>query len=123
MPGLAFLRVTSSGVARAAACWVIVAILARPTESALGEGQPYLVKDINPGWMGSSPTSMTKVGDRLFFSADDGVHGREPWIGDCLGAPRSGGGGSCSLYNGVSFLYQGSIAPAVLNLNGKGTSR
>ena len=44
--------------------------------------QPYLVKDINPGWMGSSPSFLTKVGDRLFFNADDGVHGQELWVSD-----------------------------------------
>lgn len=81
MPGLAFLHDTSSQVARIAACCVIAAILARPTASALGDGQPYLVKDINSG--GSSvPYYLIKVGDRLFFGADDGVHGRELWVSD-----------------------------------------
>ena len=63
MPGLAFLRVTSSRVARATACWVIVAILARPTASALGDGQPYLVKDINPTGY-SLPMFFIALGDR-----------------------------------------------------------
>ena len=47
MPGLAFLHALSSRVAQATACCVIVVILARSTASALGDGQPYLVKDIN----------------------------------------------------------------------------
>ena len=71
----------SSRFARAAACCVFVAILARPTESALGDGQPYLVKDINPTGF-SAPIYLTKVGDRLFFNADDGVHGQELWVSD-----------------------------------------
>lgn len=50
--------------------------------AALSDNVPYLVKDINSGWMGSAPTSMTKVGDRLFFNADDGVHGQELWVTD-----------------------------------------
>ena len=95
MPGLAFLRVTSSRAAQATACWVIVAILARPTESALGEGQPYLVKDINPTGY-SLPMFLTAPDDRLYFNADDGFHGREPWIGACRGAPGGRYGPSCS---------------------------
>lgn len=74
MPGLAFLRVASRRAARAAACGVIVAILFRPTESALGERQPYLVKDINPVtgiWsypltLPWSATMFTLVENRMF---------------------------------------------------------
>src|SRR5262245_16176327 len=35
-----------------------------------------LVLDINPGAGPSSPSSLTRVGSRLFFQADDGAHGR-----------------------------------------------
>src|SRR5262245_20285828 len=43
-----------------------------------------LVEDINPGSTygypnSSNPENLTAVGDRLFFSADDGVHGTELW--------------------------------------------
>src|SRR5262249_11737905 len=46
-----------------------------------------LVKDIRPGSAhgvppSSSPSSLTAVGDQLFFSANDGVHGRELWKSD-----------------------------------------
>ncbi|MFP2961609.1 ELWxxDGT repeat protein [Myxococcus sp. 1LA] len=40
------------------------------------------VKDIYPGPVPSQPVSLTVVKDRLFFSADDGVHGRELWSSD-----------------------------------------
>src|SRR5262249_16139833 len=46
-----------------------------------------LVKDINSGsafgyGYGSRPYELTAVGGTLFFSADDGVHGRELWKSD-----------------------------------------
>ncbi|MET0404170.1 MAG: ELWxxDGT repeat protein, partial [Cystobacter sp.] len=40
-----------------------------------------LVKDIHPGG-DSSPRSLTKVNGTLFFVADDGTHGVEPWTSD-----------------------------------------
>ncbi|NVJ16948.1 hypothetical protein HV826_22720 [Myxococcus sp. AM010] len=40
------------------------------------------VKDIYPGTVPSQPTNLTVVKDRLFFVADDGVHGRELWSSD-----------------------------------------
>ncbi|HVK13123.1 MAG TPA: ELWxxDGT repeat protein, partial [Gemmataceae bacterium] len=46
-----------------------------------------LVKDIRPGTNGtfpngSGPSNLANVGGRLFFSADDGIHGRELWSSD-----------------------------------------
>jgi ELWxxDGT repeat protein len=44
----------------------------------------FLVQDINPstnpGTNGSYPTDLTNVNGELFFTANDGVHGTEPWI-------------------------------------------
>ena len=37
------------------------------------------VQDIWPGVNGSNPLSFAVAGTHLFFSADDGVHGRELW--------------------------------------------
>ena len=47
------------------------------------EAGTVLVKDIDPddGYY-SGPTALTAVGDTLFFSADDGIHGRELWKSD-----------------------------------------
>src|SRR5204863_8527270 len=38
-----------------------------------------MVRDIDPGDGGSTPTGMVAKGTTLFFSASDGVHGAEPW--------------------------------------------
>ncbi len=41
-----------------------------------------MVRDIQPGDVGSHPHELTAVGGRLFFTADDGVHGDELWMSD-----------------------------------------
>ena len=35
--------------------------------------------DINPGPVGSEPRGFAVLGNTLYFTADDGVHGREIW--------------------------------------------
>ena len=40
------------------------------------------VKDVRAGEEGSSPRGLTVMGGRLFFTADDGTHGRELWVSD-----------------------------------------
>ncbi len=43
----------------------------------------YLVKDINPGSAGSSPSYIFRGdGDDFYFTANDGVHGNEIWSSD-----------------------------------------
>ncbi len=50
------------------------------------EAGTVLVKNINPNdsgsYRGSRPRNLTVVGDRLFFTADDGTNGRELWKSD-----------------------------------------
>jgi ELWxxDGT repeat protein len=46
-----------------------------------------LIKDINPGTPSAQPNFLMESGGKLFFNADDGIHGRELWVED-----RSGSG-------------------------------
>ena len=39
-----------------------------------------LVADINPGDPGSHPRHLTAIGDSLYFTADNGATGNEPWV-------------------------------------------
>ncbi len=49
-----------------------------------------LVKDINPGASGSSPSDLTIIGGGLMmFAADDGSNGRELWVSDGTAAGTS----------------------------------
>ena len=43
---------------------------------------PKLVRDIRPGPQSSLPSNLIAVGDRLCFTADDGVHQTEWWTSD-----------------------------------------
>jgi len=46
---------------------------------AAADGDPYLVKDIRAAAAASDPRELAAVGNLLYFSADDGAHGRELW--------------------------------------------
>ncbi len=41
-----------------------------------------LVADIRPGDQASYPRDLTAAGGKVFFTADNGVHGRELWVSD-----------------------------------------
>lgn len=43
---------------------------------------PQLIRDINPGYSHSNPLYMTAFKGGVFFIADDGVSGQEPWFSD-----------------------------------------
>jgi ELWxxDGT repeat protein len=40
------------------------------------------LRDIQPGPGSSAPQGFVSAGDRVFFAADDGTHGRELWVSD-----------------------------------------
>ena len=45
-------------------------------------GEVTRIKDIQPGAGMSEPAGFTAMGGKLYFVADDGVHGRELWVTD-----------------------------------------
>src|SRR5215203_7573161 len=69
-------RLISIGIASA----LTVAALAVPAGVGATSG-PYLVKNINASG-GSKPEQLTPMGDNVYFTADDGIHGRELWRTD-----------------------------------------
>jgi ELWxxDGT repeat protein len=53
-----------------------------------GTGEVALLADVNPGTGLGAPTSIaTPIGDLLFFNANDGTNGNEPWVTD--GTPEN----------------------------------
>ncbi|HYO71944.1 MAG TPA: ELWxxDGT repeat protein, partial [Archangium sp.] len=48
---------------------------------------PRLLRDIRPGASGSEPEGLVRGAEGLFFTADDGVHGRELWVSSGTGGP------------------------------------
>ena len=60
----------------------LVALGVGLTCSTAGLHAQSLVADIRPGQSNSSITELTRVGDRLFFAANDGVSGAELWQSD-----------------------------------------
>jgi ELWxxDGT repeat protein len=52
--------------------------------SAAFAGSASLVKDINTSFAGASstPTALANAGGKLYFAADNGVRGVEPWVSD-----------------------------------------
>ncbi len=67
---------------------VVLALVLRGSAA----GDAALVKDINTVGEGTWPTEMTAVGGTLFFTADDGIHGRELWANNGTGGHGVGQG-------------------------------
>jgi ELWxxDGT repeat protein len=53
-----------------------------PPATVSANGTLTLVKDIFPGLSPSSPQDLTNMNGTLFFTADDGAHGKELWKSD-----------------------------------------
>ena len=69
-----------------------------------------LVMNINPGF-GSDPGQFANIAGDLYFVADDGVHGDEPWILLDAGSnlpPSAEAGGPYSVIQGGSVVLSGS---------------
>jgi ELWxxDGT repeat protein len=67
-----------------------------------------LVKDINPDTVASAPSAGFTLGSKSFFTADDGVSGREVWVSDGTSAGttllkdiRAGATGSSPILLGI----------------------
>jgi ELWxxDGT repeat protein len=75
----------------------------------------HQVADIFPGPGGSYPYALSSVGGSLLFTADDGVHGFEPWILPLNTASRTGVTVSvdASLY-GQAVTFTSSVAGTAL---------
>src|SRR4051794_29865498 len=68
-------------LALAVASCALAVVAVVPAPALATTPNPYLVKNINANGS-SDPQSLTVVGNRVFFTADDGVHGRELWVSD-----------------------------------------
>jgi ELWxxDGT repeat protein len=72
-------------VIRTSVTAVAVAALLCMSAGAVAASDATLLRDIKPVG-GSDPWTLVKAGDRVFFSANDGEHGRELWVTDGTGA-------------------------------------
>jgi ELWxxDGT repeat protein len=83
---------------------------------------PNLIKDIVTGSGGSAPTDLVTVGDRVFFVANDGVHGAQLWVTDGTGSltplPQGGFTTGTSMVADINGT-QGANPQFLTNVNGE----
>jgi ELWxxDGT repeat protein len=106
-------------------------------DRTLLSGTPQMVLDINPGPFSSNPSQTVAIGSTTYFSANDGVHGKELWKSDGTAAgttmvadisPESGPGliGSYPSYltnvNGTLFFAANDGAHGVQLWKSDGTA-
>ena len=53
-----------------------------PGVFSINSGTFHLVKDINPGVSSALPKCWARLKDKIYFLADDGIHGSEIWSTD-----------------------------------------
>jgi ELWxxDGT repeat protein len=82
-------------------------------------GGTGLVKDINPGtdaaFFALTPMGLTASANRIFFFANDGVHGAEPWVSDgsdpgTIPLADLSPGASGSFFGQIFGLYRNTFA-------------
>ncbi len=73
-----------------------------------------LVKDINPGSGSSNPQTFFTFNNKVYFVADDGVHGLELWVSDGTSGGTSLVGDLCSGVCSSHIAYLGSLPNAAL---------
>ena len=61
---------------------LVAIVLSLPLASSRADTSAALIKDIQPGPIGSSLSHLVDVDGTLFFTADDGVTGNELWKSD-----------------------------------------
>jgi len=68
---------------RSLAVLIVAALaLAASTTASAATLRPELAADVLPGPSGSEPSELTAFDGRLYFVADDGVHGKQIWHAD-----------------------------------------
>lgn len=71
-----------------------------------------LLKDINPGSTGSSPTYIATIGNKIYFTANSPTEGTELWVTD----------GTTAGTNIVKDIYPGTVSTNILNATAVGNN-